>query len=56
MAATENTFKGHPTLEMRAKPEDKYGLTIGMAKARLILDHLDEIKAFVANHEKKEEA
>jgi len=58
MAATENTFKGHPTLEMRAKPEDKYGLTIGVGKARLILDHLEAIKAFAEKHkgEKKGEA
>ena len=54
--AIESSFKGHPILEMKAKAEDKYGLTIGMAKARLILDHLDEIRAFVAKHEKKEDA
>jgi len=54
--AIESSFKGHPILEMKAKAEDKYGLTIGMAKARLILDHLDEIRAFVAKHDKKEAA
>lgn len=55
MPATESEFKGHPTLELRAKPDDKYGLTFGLPKAKLILDNLDAIRAFVAKHEKADE-
>ena len=58
MPAKENSFKGHATLELRANEKDKFGLTIGMTKVKLILDHLEAIKAFAEKHkgEKKGEA
>lgn len=39
--------KTFPTLELKNKPDDKFGLTIGLSKARMILNNLDAIKAFV---------
>lgn len=39
--------KTFPILEMKNKPDDKFGLSIGLSKARMILNNLDAIKSFV---------
>ena len=44
-----SSYKGHPTISLDAG--SKYPFTFGLAKAKLILAHLEEIKAFVARHE-----
>ena len=38
-------FKGNKTLNLN--PEDKFSFSFGLAKAKLILKHLDSIKKFV---------
>lgn len=48
------TYKGKPTISLKNNETDKYAFTFGEAKARLILAHLDEIKAFVSDIEKKD--
>ncbi len=39
-------FKGNPTLTIKQRSDDKFGLTFGLSKAKLILDHLDAIRRF----------
>ena len=41
-------YKGHPTITL---PHGKRGFTFGLAKAKAILDHIEDIKAFVEQSE-----
>ena len=43
---TRGTYKGSPTLSLPKK--DGYPFTFGVAKAKAILEHIDAVKAFVA--------
>jgi hypothetical protein len=44
-------FKGNATITLKRTPEDRYGFTFGVNKAKLILDHLEEIRKFYADHQ-----
>lgn len=48
--AKESEFKGNPLLVLSKGPEDRYPFSFGLTKAKLILDHIEDIKKFVANH------
>ena len=45
-------YKGNPVLVLN--PEDKYVFSFGLTKAKLILQNLDVIKAFVEANDKME--
>jgi hypothetical protein len=47
-----DTFKGNPVIILN--PEDRWTFSFGINKARLILQNLDAIKAFVEANETKE--
>jgi len=54
MAIIERSeFKGRPMLVIKKSEDDKYPFSFGLAKAKLILENLDEIKKFVAENEGK---
>ena len=40
-------FKGKPIIILKRNEEDKYPLSFGMSKARLIVENIEEIKKFV---------
>ena len=44
MSSKVGSYKGHPTISLG---EGEYPFTFGLSKARLVLEHLDEIRAFV---------
>jgi hypothetical protein len=46
-------FKGHKVITLSRGDDDKYPFTFGVAKARLILDNLEDIKKFVEESEIK---
>lgn len=50
--AQESEFKGKPVLALHRSEGDKYPLRFGLAKAGLILAHVEEIRAFVGKHRK----
>jgi hypothetical protein len=52
MPAGESEYKGNPMLVLTQGPEDRFPFQFGLKKAKLILEHLDDIKAFVAKHSK----
>jgi len=55
MAIIERSeFKGKPTLVIKRNEEDKYPFSFGMAKAKLILENIEEIKKFVADNAGKD--
>ncbi|MEM0140279.1 MAG: hypothetical protein QXZ44_06705 [Ferroplasma sp.] len=47
MVAKISEFKGHKIITLSIGEDDKYPFSFGIAKAKLILDNLDEIKNFV---------
>ncbi len=47
MVAKISDFKGHKVITLSVNEDDKYPFTFGIAKAKLILENLDEIKKFV---------
>lgn len=50
--ASESEFKGNPMLVLTQGPEDKFPFQFGLKKAKLILEHIEDIKQFVAKHSK----
>jgi hypothetical protein len=40
-------YKGKPVIILRRDPEDKFPFSFGVAKAKLILENLQEIQKFV---------
>lgn len=48
-------FKGKPVLILRRNENDKYPFAFGLSKAKLILENLEEVKKFVAEHSDQEE-
>lgn len=46
----KSEYKGRPVLILKRDANDKYPFTFGPAKARIIMEHLDEIRAFLAEH------
>ena len=54
MAIIERSeYKGKPMLVIKKMEDDKYPFSFGIAKAKLILENLEEIKKFVAEQEGK---
>ena len=52
MHVEESEFKGNKVLVLRNQPDDKYPFTFGLAKAKMILEAIDDIKAFVSKNDK----
>lgn len=46
----EGEFKGNVIMIIRRGAEDKFPFQFGVKKAKLILEHLDEIRKFVHKH------
>lgn len=52
MPATESEYKGNPMLVLTQGPDDRFPFQFGLKKAKLILEHIEDIKHFVAKHAK----
>lgn len=50
--ASESEYKGSPVLILSQGAEDRFPFSFGLRKARLILEHIEDIKNFVAKHSK----
>ncbi len=50
MSATESEFKGNPMIVLSQGEDDKFPFQFGLKKAKLVLEHLNEIKQFVEKH------
>lgn len=40
-------YKGKPVIILKRDAEDKFPFSFGIAKAKLILEHIEEIKKFI---------
>lgn len=43
-------YKGKPVLIIRRTQEDRFPFSFGISKARLIMEHIEEIKKFVEDN------
>ena len=46
----EGEYRGSAMLIIRQTPEDRFPFQFGLKKARLILEHLEDIKKFIQKH------
>jgi len=46
----EGEYRGSAMLIIRNAPQDKFPFQFGLKKAKLILEHLEDIKKFVEKH------
>jgi hypothetical protein len=53
MTAERSEFKGRPMLVLKNDEEDKYPFSFGLSKARKIIEHIEDIKKFVEENDKK---
>ena len=51
----ESEYKGNPLLVLKNTAEDRYPFSFGIKKAKLIIEHFEDIKKFVAKHDKEKE-
>jgi hypothetical protein len=52
----ESEYKGNPMIVLRRTPEDRYPFQFGLSKAKLVLDAVEEIKAWVTKQEAEKAA
>lgn len=50
---TIGEFKGNLVISLKANEEDRYGITFGLTKAKLILDNVDNIRKFYEDNKDK---
>ena len=46
-------FKGKKVIVLKRKADDKYAFQFGASKAALILEHIEDIRSFVAQNPKR---
>ena len=51
----ESEFKGKPVIHIKRDEEDKYGISMGVTKAKLVIENIEAIKDFVAKNDKSGE-
>jgi hypothetical protein len=47
---SESEYKGNPMMVIKASPDDKFPFQFGLKKAKLILEHIEDVKKFVEKH------
>lgn len=50
---TIGEFKGNITITLKQSEGDPYGFTFGLSKAKMILDHIEDIKKFYEENKDK---
>lgn len=51
----EAEYKGNPMLVLKNTPDDRFPFQFGLKKAKLVLEHVAEIKKFVEKHDAAKE-
>ncbi len=51
----ESEYKGNPMLVLKNNEEDRYPFQFGIKKAKLVLEHIEDVKKFVEKHDKPKE-
>lgn len=51
----ESEYKGNPMIVLKNTAEDRYPFQFGLKKAKLVLEHIEDIKKFVEKHGKEDQ-
>lgn len=51
----EGEYKGNAMLVLKNSEDDRWPFQFGLKKAKLIVEHIEDIKKFVQKHDKQEE-
>jgi hypothetical protein len=51
----EAEYKGNAMIVLKNSEEDRYPFQFGLKKAKLVIEHIEDIKKFIAKHDKKGE-
>lgn len=51
----ESDYKGNPMIILRRDENDRFPFQFGLSKAKLVLDAVEEIKAWVAKQEARKQ-
>ena len=51
LVATTGEYKGNKTITLGRDENDRYPFTFGVKKAKMVLEHIEEIKKFVEENE-----
>ncbi|MBI5399262.1 hypothetical protein HZB07_01405 [Candidatus Saganbacteria bacterium] len=51
MITERSEYKGKPVLVLKRVPDDKFPFSFGVAKAKMLLEAIEEIKKFVAEND-----
>jgi hypothetical protein len=49
---TESEFKGNAMIVIKNNEDDQFPFQFGVKKAKMVLENIEEIKKFVAKHDK----
>jgi hypothetical protein len=49
----KSEYRGKPVLILKRNEEDRYPFSFGVSKAKLILEHIEEIRQFVEENTPK---
>ncbi len=52
MVYEEQDYKGKPVVILKRSADDRFPFAFGLQKAKLIIEHYDEIKKFVEKNDK----
>jgi hypothetical protein len=50
----ESEFKGNAVIVLKYAEDDRYPFTFGVKKAKLVVEHIEEIKKFVEKHDQEQ--
>ena len=50
---TIGEFKGNMVISIKQSESDRFGVTFGLTKAKLILDHIEDIRKFYEENKEK---
>lgn len=50
---TIGEFKGNMVISIKQNESDRFGVTFGLTKAKLILDHIEDIRKFYEDNKEK---
>jgi len=50
----ESEYKGNPMIVLKNSAEDRYPFQFGLKKAKLVIEHIEDIKKFVDKHDKEQ--
>ena len=53
--ADESEYKGNPMIVLKNSEDDKFPFQFGIKKAKLVLEHIEDIKKFVEKYDKSPE-